>query len=96
MNINFDNLKMGEYFEPLTEKPDRSFVDVANKIERDAKIEDHPFFKKAKNSRDAMILWTSQEAIVTNPISETIVVNFITEQCQSPLLKHDREIQCYN
>lgn len=72
MNINFDNLQMAEYFEPLKENPDRSFVDIANKIERDAKIENHAFFKQAKNSRDAMILWTSQEAIVTNPFSQIL------------------------
>ncbi len=72
MNIDFKNLKMSEYFEPLKENPDRSFVEVASKIERDAKIENHPFFATAKNSRDAMILWTSQEAIVTNPFSQIL------------------------
>lgn len=72
MTIDFTNLKMGEYFEPLKENPDRSFVEAANKIERDAKIESHPFFAAAKNSRDAMILWTSQEAIVTNPFSQIL------------------------
>ena len=72
MNINFDNLKMSEYFEPLIENPDRSFVYTANAIERSARIEDHPFFATAKNSRDAMVLWTSQEAIVTNPFSQIL------------------------
>jgi hypothetical protein len=72
MNINFDDLKIAEYFEPLKENPDRSFVEVANKIERDAKIETHPFFETAKNSREALILWTSQEAIVTNPFSQIL------------------------
>lgn len=72
MNVDFTNLKMNEYFEPLRENPDRSFVDAANKIEREAKIEDHPFFANAKNSREAMILWTGQEAIVTNPFSQIL------------------------
>jgi hypothetical protein len=72
MNINFDNLNIAEYFEPLKVNPDRVFVDVANKIERDSKIETHSFFEAAKHSRDAMILWTSQEAIVTNPFSQIL------------------------
>jgi len=72
MKIDFQNLNMSEYFEPLKENPDRSFVEVANAIERKARIESHPFFEAAKNNRDAMILWTSQEAIVTNPFSQIL------------------------
>ncbi len=72
MKINFENLKVSEYFDPLVENPDRSFVDTANMIERNARIEDHPFFSFAKGSRHAMILWTSQEAIVTNPFSQIL------------------------
>ena len=63
---------MSEYFEPLKENPDRSFVYTAVATEREARIEDHPFFEASKNSREAMILWTSQEAIVTNPFSQIL------------------------
>lgn len=72
MNTNFDNLKMSEYFETLPVNPDRSFVETAIAMEREAKIENHSFFATAKHSRNAMILWTSQEAIVTNPFSQIL------------------------
>ena len=72
MNIDFRSLNMSEYFEQLKENPDRSFVDIAAKIERDARIEDHLFFSVAKNRRDAMVLWASQEVIVTNPFSQIL------------------------
>lgn len=63
---------MKEYFETLPDNPDRSFVNEAIAMEREAKIENHPFFTTAKHSREAMILWTSQEAIVTNPFSQIL------------------------
>jgi hypothetical protein len=72
MNTNFENLQMSEYFEQLKDNPDRSFVETAYAMEREAKIEDHPFFTSAKLSRNAMVLWTSQEAIVTNPFSQIL------------------------
>jgi len=72
MNIDFQNLNMNDYFEQLKENPDRSFVYTAVAIERNARVEDHPFFEAAKHSRNAMILWTSQEAIVTNPFSQIL------------------------
>jgi hypothetical protein len=65
-------LGIRSYFEPLQGNPDRSFVDAAEAIERKAKIENHPFFKFGKQSRQAMIIWTSQEAIVTNPFSQIL------------------------
>ena len=63
---------IGEYFEPLKENPDSSFLKAAEAIERDAKIEDHHFFVVAKKSKPALVLWTSQEAIVTNPFSQIL------------------------
>ena len=71
-DVKKNNLVMGEYFRPLHENPDRSFVEIAEAIERDVKIENHPFFKSAVNDRRAMILWTAQEAIVTNPFSQIL------------------------
>jgi heme oxygenase-like protein len=65
-------LAMRDYFQPLEGDPDRSFVTVAETIERDAKIENHAFFNVAKQNREALILWTSQEAIVTNPFSQIL------------------------
>jgi hypothetical protein len=66
------NVVVRDYFEPLPENPDRSFVEEAGAIERRAKIENHRFFDIAKNSRQAMVLWASQEAIVTNPFSQIL------------------------
>jgi hypothetical protein len=65
-------LSIGDYFDPLPEKLDFTFVREAEKIERDAKIEKHPFFEVARDSKEAMILWTSQEAIITNPFSQIL------------------------
>jgi len=61
-----------DYFGALTLNPDRSFVKAAEGLERKAKIEDHPFFAQAKKSRAALVLWASQEAIVSNPFSQIL------------------------
>ncbi len=61
-----------DYFDPVKPDIDRSFVDVAEALEREAKIEEHPFFTLARGSRAAVILWASQEAIVTNPFSQVL------------------------
>ena len=41
-------ININEYFEPFASDPDRSFVEVAEKIERTAQIENHPFFDFAR------------------------------------------------
>ena len=63
---------MEEYFERGTENPDASFVRTAESFERSARIENHPFFETAKHERKALVLWASQEAIVTNPFSQIL------------------------
>lgn len=61
-----------DYFGPLDANADRGFVDSAEALERNAKIEEHPFFALAKHKREALVLWASQEAIVTNPFSQVL------------------------
>jgi hypothetical protein len=61
-----------EYFRPLVEAPVAEFVREAERIERTAKIEDHEFFRYGKNSASALVLWASQEAVVTNPFSQIL------------------------
>jgi hypothetical protein len=61
-----------EYFEPIPSNLDDSFIEVAENIERDARIEDHPFFSEAKHNRQSLVLWAGQEAIVTNPFSQIL------------------------
>jgi hypothetical protein len=67
-----DVIVVHDYFGALALNPDRSFVGAAEVLERKAKIEEHPFFLKAKNNREALVLWASQEAIVTNPFSQIL------------------------
>ncbi|MGY4319213.1 iron-containing redox enzyme family protein [Bradyrhizobium sp. JR3.5] len=49
------------------------FVAEAEAIERRARIEAHPFFEYAKGHPDALALWASQEAVVTNPFSQVLL-----------------------
>lgn len=72
MQFNFDNLPVSEWFQQLEPPTNRDMVDEAIAIERAARIEDHPFFEYAKSSPKAMKLWTSQEAVVTNPFSQVL------------------------
>lgn len=60
------------YFEPITQEPVAEFAIEAEQIERAAKIEGHEFFKYAGNHPAALVLWTSQEAVVTNPFSQIL------------------------
>lgn len=60
------------YFEPIVHAPVASFVGEAEAIERQARIEDHPFFKYAEGRPNVLILWASQEAVVTNPFSQIL------------------------
>lgn len=71
LSVN-DFLAVGEYFRPANTASDHAFVDEAEAIERHAKIEGHPFFAVAKQQRGALLLWASQEAIVTNPFSQIL------------------------
>lgn len=61
-----------DYFEPIENGLMPSFMKGAESIERTAKIEEHPFFQLATKSREALILWTAQEAVVTNPFSQIL------------------------
>jgi hypothetical protein len=61
-----------EYFDPIPSNLDGSFIEFAEKLERDARVEDHPFFSAAKRSRQLLVLWAGQEAIVTNPFSQIL------------------------
>jgi hypothetical protein len=63
---------ISEYFAPLGEDADRSFIAKSERIERDARIEAHPFFIYAAENRQALAVWASQEAIVTNPFSQVL------------------------
>lgn len=61
-----------EYFAPLAFGGDRAFVLEAEAIESAARIGSHPFFDRASESPDALKLWVSQEAVVTNPFSQIL------------------------
>jgi hypothetical protein len=61
-----------EYFQPLVQAPVAEFVREAEQIERTSRIENHEFFQFAKNSASALVLWASQEAVVTNPFSQIL------------------------
>lgn len=61
-----------DYFSPLPLHPNQDFVHAAERLEREAKIEEHPFFAVARQSREALILWATQEAVVTNPFSQVL------------------------
>jgi hypothetical protein len=65
-------LVIDDYFGPLETNADRAFVDIAEAIGWNAKVEEHPFFDLAKQRRQALVLWASQEAIVTNPFSQVL------------------------
>ncbi|MGH9969759.1 MAG: iron-containing redox enzyme family protein [Pyrinomonadaceae bacterium] len=65
-------LSIRDYFDPLHTTVDRAFVAAAEALERSAKIEEHPFFALARQNRQALVLWASQEAIVTNPFSQIL------------------------
>lgn len=60
------------YFQPIVHRPIASFVTEAESIERQARIEDHPFFQYAKSRPPVLVLWASQEAVVTNPFSQIL------------------------
>ena len=66
-------LTTDHFYEPLLLKVNRSFVDEARAIERGAKIENHAFFGLAKRNPRALLVWASQEAIVTNPFSQLLL-----------------------
>jgi hypothetical protein len=65
-------LLVSEYFGPVNLTANRDFVIEAEVIERGARIEDHPFFVVAGKSREALVVWASQEAVVTNPFSQVL------------------------
>jgi hypothetical protein len=67
-----DRIVESEYFAPLSLGGDRNFVSEAEAIESTAKIADHPFFDLARKNKEALLLWTSQEAAVTNPFSQIL------------------------
>jgi Iron-containing redox enzyme len=67
-----ENFRAREYFQPIIHRPVAPFALEAEAIERNARIEDHPFFQYAKTRPEVLVLWTSQEAIVTNPFSQIL------------------------
>ncbi|XUJ32449.1 hypothetical protein ACQ5SK_28575 [Bradyrhizobium japonicum] len=62
-----------KHFQPIVHWPIAPFIAEAEAIERRARIEVHPFFEYAKNQPDALSLWASQEAVVTNPFSQILL-----------------------
>lgn len=68
-----DRIIENGYFAPLSLGGDRNFIAEAEAIESAAKIADHPFFGLAKRNKQALLLWTSQEASVTNPFSQILL-----------------------
>jgi hypothetical protein len=67
------NLAARDYFAPLKEgRPIAPFAKEAESIERNARIEDHEFFRYARSNSKALVLWASQEAVVTNPFSQIL------------------------
>ncbi len=48
------------------------FATEVEAIERSARIEDHEFFRFARGHAKALVLWASQEAVVTNPFSQVL------------------------
>jgi hypothetical protein len=61
-----------EYFAPLVFGGNRSFVAEAEALESAARIGSHLFFEHASENSDALRLWASQEAVVTNPFSQIL------------------------
>jgi len=70
--LSGEYLTVTDYFGPIQEVGTAPFVAEAAAIERDAAIEKHPFFPFAQTHRDAVVFWASQEAVVTNPFSQTL------------------------
>lgn len=62
----------GGFFEPIEVSTKAAFVAEAEAIERAAQIENHGFFPFAKRTPQALVLWASQELIVTNPFSQIL------------------------
>jgi Iron-containing redox enzyme len=67
-----DRVEECVYFAPLSLAGDRIFIAEAEAVESAAKIGDHPFFKLAERNKEALMLWTAQEAAVTNPFSQIL------------------------
>lgn len=60
------------YFGRANDQPIAPFVADAEKIERAAAIESHPFFVYAMENSSALLLWAGQEAVITNPFSQAL------------------------
>lgn len=65
-------LQSRQVFFGITVEPLAPFVKEAEKIERAAEIERHPFFAHALENPSALVLWASQEAVVTTPFSQAL------------------------
>lgn len=65
-------LQSSQVFFGIAVEPLAPFVKEAEKIERAAAIEHHPFFAHALANPAALILWATQEAVVTTPFSQAL------------------------
>jgi hypothetical protein len=62
------------YFEPFSASDLPDAVIRANEYQEAASIQDHRFFQIALVSRDALRLWASQEAVITGPFSQLLLL----------------------
>jgi len=63
-----------DWFLPHDKFSDSGVFDQANQIQEQAGIERHRFFDMARVERDALKLWASQEAVVTGPFSQFLLL----------------------
>jgi hypothetical protein len=62
------------YFDSHAPHDPHAAILQANTYQEAAAIENHPFFEVASQDREALRLWTSQEAIVTGPFSQLLLL----------------------
>ena len=63
-----------QWFSPIPSLSTSDAFDRANSFQEQVGIENHKFFTIAATERGALRLWASQEAIVTGPFSQMLLL----------------------
>jgi hypothetical protein len=69
-----DHWDYARYFEPVTATLKHEAIGQANAYQQAAAIERHEFFAAGRASRSALRIWASQEAVVTGPFSQLLLL----------------------
>lgn len=69
-----DSWNYDKWFAPSDAYSEADAFDLANKFHDEADIGSHEFFKVAASERRALELWAGQEAVVTGPFSQLLLL----------------------